>query len=446
LSASEFSSLWQGIPFAGLLLSIALGPLLLRGAWHAHYGKVAFGWTVLAIGFLVNDFGSAGAFREVLAALLHEYVPFILLMFALFTAAGGMLIRFGVAGSAWSNAALLALGAGLASLIGTTGASMILIRPLIVANQHRPHNVHVVIFFIFLVSNIGGLLVPMGDPPLFLGFLRGVDFFWTLRALWPHFLLSVSILLLIFLAIDLYYFREPIAEEKIAVHGRFTLHGGFNAIFLLVVVATLIVSGKWHPGIGVDVFGVPVPAEALLRDGIMALVGCLSFALTKPEIRRANGFDFEPMKEVAKLFAAIFICIIPVMEFLHQGEQGPFGSLIRGLDGVDGKPLPAAYFWSTGLLSAFLDNAPTYLLFFELAGGDPQVLMGDHASILKAISFAAVSMGALTYIGNAPNFMVYAIARKAGIRMPGFLGYMLWSCGFLLPLFGAMTWLFFGKL
>ncbi|WP_034993250.1 sodium:proton antiporter [Beijerinckia mobilis] len=446
MSVSESSSLWQAAPFAGLLLSIALGPLLLSHFWHANYGKVAIGWSLLAIWFLVEHVGGAAAFREILTTLIDEYVPFILLMFALFTAAGGLLIRFGVAGSVWSNAGLLALGAGLASLIGTTGASMILIRPLIVANQHRPHNAHVVIFFIFLVSNIGGLLLPMGDPPLFLGFLQGVDFFWTLLALWPHFLLSVAVLLLIFVAIDWYLFREPIAAGKIAVHGRFTLHGGFNILLLLLVVVTLIVSGKWHPGVGIDVFGVSIPAEALLRDAVLALIGFLSLAFTKQEIRRANGFDFEPLREVAELFAAIFICIIPVMALLHQGEQGPFGFLIQGLDGPDGKPLPGAYFWVTGLLSAFLDNAPTYLLFFQLAGGDPQILMGDHASILKAISFAAVSMGALTYIGNAPNFMVYAIARKAGIRMPSFLGYMLWSCGFLLPLFGAMTWLFFGKL
>ncbi|ACB96315.1 sodium:proton antiporter [Beijerinckia indica] len=442
-AASVSLSLWQAVPFAGLILSIAVGPLVHKHWWHNHYGKIALAWALCAAAVLMMKSGVPAAITAITATLLHEYMPFILMMFALFTAAGGISIRGGFTGTPFSNVLLLGLGSGLASLIGTTGASMILIRPLIAANAHRSFNVHVVIFFIFLVSNIGGALLPMGDPPLFLGFLHGVDFFWTLRHLWPHTLISIGCLLAVFFLLDSLLPQNRERAGHFAHPSGLEVRGIFNALFILGAVGAIILSGLWHPDYDLKLFGIPLAAEALARDVMMILFGGLSLFFTKRDIRRDNGFDFDPLIEVAKLFAAIFICLVPVMDLLQAGAQGPLAPLIGGLETLEGRPLPSAYFWTTGLLSSFLDNAPTYLVFFELAGGDPAVLMNAKADVLAAISFGAVSMGAMTYIGNAPNFMVAALARKNGIAMPGFLGYLLWSCGLLLPLFLGLTWLFF---
>lgn len=445
LDGSKLGVVWA-IPFVGILLSIALGPLLFPRVWHHRYGTIAGIWAALVVVPLYVFVGPAEATGAIAFAMLREYLPFILMLFALFTAAGGIVVAGNIHGTPAANTALLAVGTLMASVVGTTGASMILIRPLLRANDNRRHNMHVVIFFIFLVSNIGGSLTPLGDPPLFLGFLKGVDFFWTTTALLGPMLVSSAILLAVFYAVDTWFYRSDAAAPPLrdpTPDKRIRLLGTRNFALIGVVVAAILLSGLWNPGIVFSVAGVELPLQFIVRDLTFVAVGIASILVSKKEHREANGFDWEPIREVAKLFAAIFVCIIPVLAMLGAGANGSFAALVALVTRPDGSPSPVAYFWLTGLLSSFLDNAPTYLVFFELAGGDPATLMGPLANILAAISLGAVFMGANTYIGNAPNFMVYAIARSAGVRMPSFFGYMVWSGAILLPLFVLVTVLFF---
>ena len=444
LDGRSLGLVWA-LPFIGILLSIALGPLLFSHLWHHHYGKIAAIWAALAVVPMALVYGPSVTTGAVLHALLLEYMPFILMLFALFTAAGGVVVAGNIHGSPTNNSLILAIGAALASVIGTTGASMILIRPILRANDERSSCVHVVVFFIFLVSNIGGSLSPLGDPPLFLGFLRGVDFFWTSQNLFPETLFCTVILLAVFFVYDSWRYRRE-AEERSrrdpTPDKRIRLRGTVNLALIGVAIAAILVSGLWKPGIEFTIHGVHLPLQNLMRDAVMVAVGLVSLAVTKAEHRRANGFNWEPILEVAKLFAAIFVCIIPVLAMLQAGRDGVFAPLVGMVTRADGSPSPVAYFWLTGLLSSVLDNAPTYLVFFELAGGDPKVLMTTLAPTLVAISMGSVFMGANTYIGNAPNFMVYAIARSAGVPMPSFIGYMAWSGAILLPLFGLLTLVF----
>jgi Na+/H+ antiporter NhaD/arsenite permease-like protein len=320
---------------------------------------------------------------------------------------------------------------------------MILIRPLLGANAARKHNAHVVVFFIFLVSNIGGVLTPLGDPPLFLGYLNGIDFFWPARNLWPQALFAAGMLLTLFFLLDAFFFRRE--ESKLSAETaatNFKIRGFANIALIGVAVFAIVLSSFWRPGIGFEILGTRIELQNLLRESVMILVGLASLWVTKPGLRAANGFDWEPIREVAYLFAGIFVCVIPVMAMLHAGANGPFAAVTCILTATDGMPNNPAYFWATGFLSSFLDNAPTYLVFFELAGGDPAVLTRELAKTLTAISLGTVFMGANTYIGNAPNFMVYAIARRAGVNVPSFFAYMLWSSAILLPLFAAVTRLF----
>jgi Na+/H+ antiporter NhaD/arsenite permease-like protein len=431
------------LPFAGMLLSIALGPLVVKEWWHIHYEKAAAFWATSAILGLVAAEGVGATAAGVVHSMALEYLPFILMLFALFTAAGGIVVEGRLNGSPAVNTTILAFGAAIASIIGTTGASMILIRPLIGANSERRFNAHVMVFFIFLVSNIGGVLTPLGDPPLFLGFLQGIDFFWTTRALWPAALFVVGVLLLLFFLVDSYFYRrEESPPRRNAGAAKLRVTGLANIGLIGVAILAIVASGVWRPGIGFDVLGTRIELQNLIRESIMVLVGLASLYLTRPHLRAVNGFEWEPIKEVAYLFGGIFICIIPVMAMLHAGTKGPFAPLLTILTHADGTPNNAVYFWATGFLSSFLDNAPTYLVFFQLAGGDPSTLMGPLAKTLAAISLGAVFLGANTYIGNAPNFMVYAIARRAGVNMPGFFPYLVWSGFILLPVFAAVTWLF----
>jgi Na+/H+ antiporter NhaD/arsenite permease-like protein len=315
---------------------------------------------------------------------------------------------------------------------------MILIRPLIRANLSRRHNTHVVIFFIILVANVGGALSPLGDPPLFVGFLHGVEFFWTTRNLWIQTAIVAGLLLAIFVAFDVWRSRgETIAPSSRPIRIR----GLVNIPLIAAIVGSILVSATWRPEVDVDVFGTRLGMQNLVRDGLLVAIALLSLWLTPDEHREANGFTWEPIREVAKLFAAIFTAIIPVIAMLNAGQNGSFAWLLSAVTAPDGSPREVAYFWYTGVMSAFLDNAPTYLLFFELAGGDARELMGELSGTLAAISMGSVYMGALTYIGNAPNFMVTAIATESGIKMPSFFGYLLWAAVILIPLFLLLTFL-----
>jgi Na+/H+ antiporter NhaD/arsenite permease-like protein len=435
---------WWGLPFAGLLLSIALLPLFAPSLWHHHFGKITAAWTIALLGPLAAVIGAGGIGSLVVHTMLAEYLPFGLLLLALFTTAGGIHIRGNLRGSPAHNAGLMAGGAALASVMGTTGASMLLIRPLIRANDNRRHRAHVVVFFIFIVSNVGGSLTPLGDPPLFLGFLQGVDFGWPARHLGTQTLFVLAVLLAVFYVIDRFVFREEGVLEvdptpDTTDRRGFGIDGAVNFVLLGAVVGLVLLSGTWKPGITFDVAGVTVTLQSIVRDAGLVAVTLLSLALTPKAVRESNQFSWGPMAEVAKLFAGIFLTMAPVLAMLKAGEAGAFAAVARAVTDEAGQPVPWAYFWFTGALSSFLDNAPTYLVFFNLAGGDAQQLMGAGATTLAAISAGAVYMGANTYIGNAPNFMVKAIAESRGVAMPSFFGYMAWSGAVLLPTFLLVT-------
>ena len=439
--------LWWAVPFAGLLLSIALMPLLAPNFWHHHFGKVTAAWSLAFLIPLVLIYGMGAATANFVHALLGEYLPFVILLTALYVVAGGIYIRGSLTGTPGLNTAILAIGAVLASFMGTTGASMLLIRPLIRANAHRSRVVHVVVFFIFIVSNAGGSLTPLGDPPLFLGFLKGVDFSWTLLHIWPQALFLVSALLAIFFVLDSWLCKNDTnqlsAQPSNDARESLGFDGKINFVLLGVVVGLVLLSGMWKSGVALHIAGTDVGLPGMVRDVGLIVVALLSLVLTPKTVHANNQFGWGPMQEVAKLFAGIFLTIIPVIAMLKAGVDGPFAGIVRAVTNPDGTPNVAMYFWATGVLSSFLDNAPTYLVFFNTAGGDPALLMTALAPTLVAISAGAVFMGANSYIGNAPNLMVKAIAEDRGVRMPSFFGYMLWSVAILVPLFIVMTFIWF---
>jgi Na+/H+ antiporter NhaD/arsenite permease-like protein len=436
-------SLWWVIPFAGILLSIAFFPLFAPKFWHSHFPKISAFWAVVfAVPFLLVYQGAA--WFHILEIYLIDYFPFIILLWGLFTVSGGILVRGTLKGTPQLNLIFLLIGTALASWIGTTGASMVLIRPVLRANADRKHKVHIIIFFIFLVSNIGGSLTPLGDPPLFLGFLHSVPFFWTFNLIAPMGFLALILLALFFL-VDWFYYRRETIESFEPVPLK--IEGLHNSVFLLGIIGAVLMSGLWKAG-QIQLLGVPLKIESILRDFIIIFMGLLSLQTTGKLIHKDNEFTWFPIKEVAYLFAGIFMTIIPALAILKAGEEGALAGLMASLK------TPAHYFWVTGLLSSFLDNAPTYLTFFntalgEFAAGLPEpqaveTLISQQEIYLKAISCGAVFMGANTYIGNAPNFMVRSIAEEAGIRMPSFFGYMLkYSLPILIPIFFLITFVFF---
>lgn len=419
---------WSVIPFGLMLLCIAVLPLVANHWWEHNRNKgilSALLGVPVAVAMARVDLVAVGH-------TLHEYVAFIILLGALFVIAGGIVVRGTLAGTPGLNTGLLAIGAVIASFVGTTGASMLLIRPLLRANSVRRRVAHVVVFFIFVVSNAGGLLTPLGDPPLFLGFLRGVPFLWTMRLFLEWALVNGALLVLFYVVDSTIFRREDIERpgdlDEVAVAHKVPLSiaGKRNFLYLGGVVGVLLVSGSVKLPLGVQEAG-------------MALMAVASLLTTPKDLRRENVFSWGPIVEVAVVFAGIFATMIPALQILNA----------RG--GELGLEKPWQFFWATGLLSSFLDNAPTYLTFASTAsaivGTDANnlsQLIADPrgAELLTAISLGAVFMGANTYIGNGPNFMVKAIAEQGGVKMPGFFGYMGYSVFFLLPLFAAVTWIF----
>ena len=448
-AAAEFDGarldLRWAIPFVGILLSIALMPLLTPVFWHHHYGKVSAAWTLAFFLPFAYFFGVGTAGASWVHAMLAEYIPFIVLLTALYTVAGGIYIRGNLHGSPALNCGLLLIGVVLASFMGTTGASMLLIRPLIRANDNRVHKTHLVVFFIFLVSNVGGSLTPLGDPPLFLGFLKGIDFFWTAHHILPETLFLVFSLLIIFYAIDRYYFNKEgvLPVDPTPDTRSIGFDGAVNFWLLAAVAGLVLMSGVWKSPVALNIAGTQLGLLSMVRDVGLIIITLISLRITAKSVHDSNQFSWEPMREVAKLFVGIFLTIIPVIAMLKAGAHGPFAAILTSITRADGSPDPAMYFWATGLLSSFLDNAPTYLVFFNTAGGDPQVLMTTLAPTLAAISAGAVFMGANSYIGNAPNLMVKAVAENRGVKMPSFFGYVAWSFCILMPLFIIMTFIWF---
>jgi Na+/H+ antiporter NhaD/arsenite permease-like protein len=440
VTGTGLSPLWA-IPFAGVLVSLALGPMLAPALWHHHYGKVIAAWTLAFLIPFAAIYGAGETLHQLAHALLLEYLPFVIILFALYTIAGGIVVRGTLVGTPALNTGLLAIGAVLASVMGTTGAAMLLIRPLLRANEARKQRVHVVIFFIVIVGNVGGALSPLGDPPLFIGFLNGIDFFWTTRALALPTLGLAGALLAIFHAIDRWLWRrEPAAPPE--NYEPVVIDGAANFVLIAGVVAAVLLSGLWRPNVTLDVAGTTLEAQNLVRDAVLIILAVASLAWTPGVLRESNAFSWAPIAEVAKLFAGIFLTIIPVLAMLKAGRAGALAGVVALVtDPSTDAPRHAMYFWATGLLSAFLDNAPTYLVFFNLAGGDATTLMGPARSTLAAISAGAVYFGALTYVGNAPNFMIKAIAEDRGVIMPGFFAYFGYAALLLLPPLAVVVWI-----
>jgi Na+/H+ antiporter NhaD/arsenite permease-like protein len=405
--------LYTVLPFVAMLLAIALFPLWLPHWWESNRNKLVVSAVLGAPVLILYLVRQPGALSHTAA----DYISFMVLLAGLYVIAGGVLLRGDLEATPLVNTAFLAIGSLLASFVGTTGASMLLVRPLLQTNRERARVTHTVVFFTFLVSNIGGMLTPLGDPPLFLGYLQGVPFAWTFR-LWPQWLLMTVALL------ALYYIWD---SRHHAHETRGALERDRTQIEPLRIAGAL--NGLWLAGVVAAVAFLHAPVRELV---ILALAG-VSLWRTPRAIRQANQFTAHPMVEVAVLFLGIFLTMIPALELLH----------VRG--GELGVREPWQFFWATGVLSSFLDNAPTYLTFLALAQSLelPAEVVGMPHVILAAISVGAVAMGANTYIGNAPNFMVKAIAESAGVRMPSFFGYMAYSGAVLLPLFVIVTILFF---
>ena len=410
--------------------------------WHHNFGKISAFWAILLIIPFLLKVGFTITLYELLHVGLLEYVPFIILLLALFTISGGVQLKGALVGTPIVNTGIIFIGTALASWMGTTGAAMLLIRPLIRANKERKSKVHVIVFFIFLVANIGGSLTPLGDPPLFLGFLKGVNFFWTTSAMMVPMLFMVFSLLIIFFIFDSYLYKKE-NIKKVETDIKISIEGSFNLLLLLGVIGSVLLSGFWRPHIEFELFYVHVELQNVIRDILLLTLTFASWKLTSSKIREANEYTWFPIVEVAKLFAGIFVTIIPAIAILKAGTSGALGVVINSVSNQTG-PINYMYFWATGILSSFLDNAPTYLVFFNTAGGDPIQLMGELSQTLLAISAGAVFMGANTYIGNAPNFMVKSISESSGIEMPSFFGYLFkWSLPILFPLFIIVTFLFF---
>lgn len=438
--------LWSVVPFIGILLSIALIPLAFPHFWHNHFPKVSFFWALLfAIPFLY--FFKETALHEIAHIIIIDYIPFILLLWSLFTVSGGVYIKGTLKGTPAVNSIILLTGTILASFIGTTGASMLLIRPILRSNSWRVYKVHTIVFFIFLVSNIGGVLTPLGDPPLFLGFLHGVPFFWTMNILPEMMFASIVLLFLYFILDSHYYKKEILTAVPESEQEPIKIEGAHNFIFLFGIIGAVLFSGSVKLG-QINFLGINQTIENLIRNAILILMGIASLISTRQKIHKSNEFSWVPILEVAYLFAGIFITIIPALAILKAGENGALHWLIKSVDS------PAQYFWAVGILSSFLDNAPTYLTFFNSILGNFYPGMPETSAVallivekiphLAAISVGAVFMGANTYIGNAPNFMVKSIAEEAGVKMPGFFGYMFkYSIPVLVVLFIIMTFIFY---
>ena len=439
-----FSLLWT-IPFSGILMSLALIPLISLKFWHNQYKKILMGWIIIFLICCAVIEGPASTLRMFLGAMFHHYIPFMALITVLFTVGGGIHIKMQGKASPSMNTTLLSIGALLANIIGTTGASMLLIRPFIALNKYRLYTTHLVIFFIFIVSNIGGVLTPLGDPPLFIGFLNNVDFFWTTKNLIFPFLFVGGSVLAIFWMVDHYYFyHDPSVPDPTHMNGeaKIQIKGYHNLIFLSLAIATILVESTLTEKPHFFLFDLATDLSAIGRDLLLLSVAYISWKLTPAKTHKDNHSTWEPLEEVARVFLGIFITVIPILNMLKSGDFGPLKDLIH-LANPNNIPNSALYFWLTGLLSSILDNAPTYLIFFNIAGGEAKSLMNEGANVLAAISTGAVFMGAMTYIGNAPNFMVHSIAVRSHIKMPGFLGYILWSISVLLPIFACFSWLWF---
>ncbi len=432
-------------PFLGMLASIAFFPLLLPKFWHHHFGKISLFWAALGALVVLYYLRSDGL-HIIIHVLVEEYLPFIVLLSALYVVSCGVFVSNFVSGTPLGNTLYLAFGTPLASLMGTTGASMVLIRPFLRANAWRKKRDFMIVFFIFLISNIGGSLTPLGDPPLFLGFLKGIPFFWTLNLFLPMLMLCIPLLLVYYL-LDRYYYQKEDKYDITIEKEPFRLEGVYNLFLIILIIVVLLLTGIANlPKL--RFLGIDVSLNSLIRDVLLLVILLVSYFITPQEIKIKNEFTWYPIKEVIIIFFGLFITMIPAIQILLAGGKGAFGPIIQVLN------RPYHYFYGTGIFSAFLDNAPTYLTFLSaLLGrfyqGMPDktalsLLFQEHQKYLLAISCGAVFFGAATYIGNAPNFMVKSIAEERGIHMPTFFGFLFkYTLPILFPLFLVVSLIFF---
>jgi len=447
LNGALLSAMWA-LPFLGMILSIAILPLVLPKFWGKHYGTVSFTWGAITLIGLAIKLGFPISLHALVVVLFEQYFPFIFLLLSLFTITGGINLKGDLVGNPRLNTFILLIGALLASWLGTTGAAILLIRPLISANSWRIHRVHTIIFFIFIVANIAGSLTPIGNPPLLMGFISKVPFFWPISRLITPTLVSCLILLVVYYLIDSYFYTKEIERPEPKTHKALSLTGGWNFLLLIGVIGAVLISSQ-DLGTAFTFIQVPMPTGELIEILAMIAITLFSIKITRKETREANLFTWHPIIEVGKIFAAIFICMAPLIAMLRAGTDGPLKFIIDSLS-TNGQPVNYMYYWLSGTLSACLDSAPAYLVFFHTAaapaaalGMAPHTFMTDvMPTTLIAITMGASFMGAITYIGNAPNMMIQAIAEDDGIKMPSFFGYMVWSICILVPLFILMQFLF----
>ena len=434
----DFESFFWAIPFLGIIFSMSFLPLIAPNFSEKHGGTVPFAWTAIYLACVAWFFGFRELIPATLEPLLNDYVSFIIQIATLYVVAGGIFVDFPNGKGPVFNTMFLFFGSLLAGWIGTTGAAMLLIRPFLRANAQRKYKVHLMVFFIFLVANIGGAATPLGDPPLFIGFLKGVDFFWFIQHLSPVLFGTIFVLCGLFYIVDTILFKKETGRFA-ASHDSvsFVIKGARNLFFLVMVLFTVILC-QFESSF--EIAGQTYNYSSILRNVILVSIAVLSLKLTHKNIREENGFTFAPIREVAEFFVAIFITVAPILSILSKGENGSLAMIFNWI-APGGEFILSKCFWASGLLSSVLDNAPTFLIFFHLASGNAAELMTTKAAILTSFSISTVFMGALTYIGNAPTLMVRSISEQHGIKVPSFLGYMVWSVGILAPIFSVISWL-----
>lgn len=437
----DFTSVMWGIPCIGIIFSMSFIPLISARFWNEYNKHVLIFWTAAYAVCAAWVFGVSKTFLSITEAIFSDYISFIIQISALFIVSGGIFINLARKSTPLFNTVFLFGSSILAGWIGTTGTATLMIRPILRANSHRRYRIHLVVFFIFLAANIGGAFTPLGDPPLFVGFTNGIDFFWFMKHLYPYIFGTLFFLCGLFFVIDSQLLKKEQKEKYSAKNNgdeppEFMVKGKFNIVLLGLILLTVMFCNfdaeftflhekyRW---------------SSLLRNIILVSISLISMKFTPKSIRDRNHFSMAPIQEVAELFAGIFITAAPIIEILHQGTQGNLRWIFEQIT-HNGEFVLQKCFWISGLLSSILDNTPTFLIFFHLTSGNAQDLMTAHASLLTSFAISTVFMGALTYIGNAPNLMVRSIARNYGVKVPSFLEYMVWSFGILIPVFIVISY------
>lgn len=437
----DFTSIMWGIPCIGIIFSMSFIPLISAKFWNEYNKHVLIFWTTIyavCAGFV---FGATNTLQSIAEAIFSDYISFIIQISTLFIVSGGIFINLARKSTPLFNTVFLFGSSILAGWIGTTGTATLMIRPILRANSHRHYRVHLMVFFIFLVANIGGAFTPLGDPPLFVGFTNGIDFFWFVKHLYPYIFGTLFFLCGLFFVIDSSLLRKEIREERFSEivddePPEFVIKGKFNIVLLGLVLLTVMFCNS---DATFTVFHEKYHWSSVIRNIILVSISLISLKFTPKTIRERNHFSMAPIQEVAELFAGIFITATPIIEILHQGRQGSLHWIFEQIT-HNGEFVLKKCFWISGLLSSILDNTPTFLIFFHLTSGNAQDLMTTHADLLTSFSIATVFMGALTYIGNAPNLMVRSISKNYGVKVPSFLEYMGWSFGILIPVFLVISY------